>query len=59
MKSNSNKCVNVQKIHKEEIHRYTIGGTKYYVRVINKNENFCHVTERLKAVVINHADTKI
>ena len=59
MKTNSNKCANVKKIHKEEIHQYTIGGTKYFVRVINKNENFCLVTEKLKNVVINHTDTKI
>lgn len=58
LKSNSNKCANVKKIHNEEIHKYLIGGTKFYVRVINKNENIGPVMERLKSVVINHADTE-
>lgn len=58
MKSNSNKCANVKKIHKEETHKYLIGGTRFYVRVINKNENIGPVMERLKSVVINHADTE-
>lgn len=59
MKSDSNKCVNVQKIHREEIHKYVIGDITFLVRAINKNENFDLVLERLKTVVINHTDTKI
>lgn len=54
-KSNSIKCVNM---HREELHIYTIGNTKFSVRVINKNQNPDYVLKRLKLIVINHMNTK-
>lgn len=57
MKNNNsnNKCVNVQK---KETHEYTIGDTRFIVRVVNKNENTQAVKNRLKSVIVNHSDTK-
>jgi len=59
LKNNSNECVNVQKIHKREIHKYLIGNTHFTVSIINKNENPRLVLERLKSVVVNHTDIKV
>lgn len=55
IENNSIKCVNT---HKEELHVYTIGNTKFTVRVINKNQNPDSVLKRLKKVAINHIHTK-
>lgn len=55
IENNSIKCVNT---HKEELHVYTIGNTKFIVRVINKNQNPDSVLKRLKKIVINHIHTK-
>lgn len=54
-KSNSIKCVNTRQ---EELHLYTIGNTKFSVRVINKNQNPDSVLKRLKLIAINHMNTK-
>lgn len=54
IKNNSNKCVNT----KVEPHVYTIGKTKFSVRVIGKNENPEAVLKRLKLIAVNHLNIK-
>ena len=54
-KYNSNKCVNV---YKKETHEYSFGSTKYIVSVFNKTNDTQAVKNKLKSVIVNHADTK-